>query len=48
MSGENTPTHFDGARLDFSGAMTYGDYLRLDLVLGAQQPRSNPEPHSPR
>ena len=34
------PTSLDGARLDFSGAMSYGDYLRLDDVLGAQQPRS--------
>ena len=30
----------DGARLDFSGAMSYGDYLHLDAVLGAQHPRS--------
>ncbi len=30
----------DGARLDFREAMSYGDYLRLDQVLGAQQPRS--------
>jgi tryptophan 2,3-dioxygenase len=30
----------DGARLDFAGEMSYGDYLRLDEVLGAQQPRS--------
>jgi tryptophan 2,3-dioxygenase len=30
----------DGARLDFAGQMSYGDYLRLDQVLGAQQPRS--------
>ena len=30
----------DGARLDFSGAMSYGDYLHLDAVLGAQKPRS--------
>jgi len=35
-----TPTPLDGARLDFSGAMSYGDYLRLDDVLGAQRPRS--------
>jgi tryptophan 2,3-dioxygenase len=35
-----TPTHSDGARLDFSGAMSYGDYLHLDQVLAAQQPRS--------
>ena len=33
------PDH-DGARLDFSSEMSYGDYLRLDAVLGAQQPRS--------
>jgi tryptophan 2,3-dioxygenase len=30
----------DGARLDFAGAMSYGDYLRLDRLLGAQHPRS--------
>jgi tryptophan 2,3-dioxygenase len=30
----------DGARLDFAGAMSYGDYLRLDALLGAQRPRS--------
>jgi len=30
----------DGARLDFAGAMSYGDYLHLDAVLGAQHPRS--------
>ena len=40
MAGEQKPPQADGARLDFSGAMSYGDYLRLDLVLGAQQPRS--------
>jgi tryptophan 2,3-dioxygenase len=35
-----TPTAPDGARLDFAGAMSYGDYLRLDAILGAQVPRS--------
>jgi tryptophan 2,3-dioxygenase len=30
----------DGARLDFAGEMSYGDYLRLDAILGAQRPRS--------
>lgn len=35
-----TPSHSDGARLDFAGAMSYGDYLHLDQVLAAQQPRS--------
>ena len=34
------PSHPEGARLDFSGAMSYGDYLKLDLVLGAQKPLS--------
>ncbi len=29
-----------GAELDFSAAMSYGDYLHLDAVLGAQQPLS--------
>ena len=36
-----TPADHEGARLDFSGAMSYGDYLRLDTMLGAQQPRSS-------
>ena len=30
----------DGARLDFEGEMSYGDYLQLDRLLSAQQPRS--------
>jgi len=34
------PPLSDGARLDFAGAMSYGDYLQLDAVLGAQKPRS--------
>jgi tryptophan 2,3-dioxygenase len=29
-----------GARLDFSAAMSYGDYLHLDAVLGSQHPLS--------
>jgi tryptophan 2,3-dioxygenase len=33
-------TRADGARLDFAGEMSYGDYLRLDAILGAQHPRS--------
>jgi tryptophan 2,3-dioxygenase len=37
----NRPTHPEGARLDFAGAMSYGDYLQLDLVLGAQKPLSS-------
>ncbi len=31
---------FEGARLDYSGVMSYGDYLDLDRILGAQHPRS--------
>lgn len=34
------PSPADGARLDFAGAMSYGDYLHLDAILGAQHPRS--------
>jgi tryptophan 2,3-dioxygenase len=30
----------DGAQLDFSADMSYGDYLQLDKVLNAQQPLS--------
>jgi tryptophan 2,3-dioxygenase len=30
----------EGAQLDFSKDMSYGDYLHLDKVLGAQHPRS--------
>lgn len=35
----------DGVRRDFREAMSYGDYLRLDLVLSAQQPLSDPPRH---
>jgi tryptophan 2,3-dioxygenase len=31
---------FHGAQLDFSSAMSYGDYLQLDKVLNAQRPLS--------
>ncbi len=31
---------FEGAQLDYSSTMTYGDYLHLDQVLGAQVMRS--------
>ena len=31
--------------LELSGKVTYGDYLRLDKVLGAQEPRSVPPHH---
>ncbi len=30
----------EGAKVDFSGAMSYGDYLQLDAILAAQQLRS--------
>jgi tryptophan 2,3-dioxygenase len=33
------PSHH-GARLDYASTMSYGDYLQLDAVLGAQHPRS--------
>ena len=34
-----------GIQRDFSRAMSYGDYLRLDLLLAAQQPLSDPPQH---
>jgi len=34
----------EGAQLDFSGDMSYGDYLQLDQLLGAQRPLS-PDPN---
>jgi tryptophan 2,3-dioxygenase len=40
MAKTDPPTQPDGARLDFAGAMSYGDYLGLDDLLGAQRPRS--------
>ena len=33
------PSHH-GARLDYASTMSYGDYLQLDAVLGAQRPLS--------
>ena len=32
--------HEEKAQLDFSQSMSYGDYLQLDAILGAQKPRS--------
>ena len=32
--------HAEAAQLDFSRSMSYGDYLKLDMVLAAQQPLS--------
>ncbi len=34
-----------GIKVDLAGSTTYADYLRLDLLLAAQAPRSNPEHH---
>jgi tryptophan 2,3-dioxygenase len=34
-----------GIERDFSAQMSYGDYLRLDLLLSAQQPQSDPPQH---
>lgn len=34
-----------GIRTDLDGRLTYGDYLKLDQVLSAQQPRSQPAHH---
>ena len=42
MSG--CPINDDHAQLDFSAAMSYGDYLHLDAVLNAQHPLS-PDPN---
>jgi tryptophan 2,3-dioxygenase len=35
----------DGIERDFSRQMSYGDYLRLDLLLSAQRPLSDPPQH---
>ncbi|MGZ5661838.1 MAG: tryptophan 2,3-dioxygenase [Usitatibacter sp.] len=40
MADEKIPPPADGARLDFSQATSYGDYLGLDEILAAQRPRS--------
>jgi tryptophan 2,3-dioxygenase len=34
------PTEWHGAKMDFSTAMSYGDYLGLEQILNAQHPRS--------
>ena len=36
----NKTVYDERAKLDFSQDMSYGDYLHLDDVLGAQHPRS--------
>ena len=35
----------EGIRTDLDGSLTYGGYLRLDLLLAAQQPLSDPQHH---
>ena len=45
MSGEKI-VHDEHAKLDFAKDMSYSDYLHLDAVLGAQQPRSQANSHS--
>jgi tryptophan 2,3-dioxygenase len=40
MSESEKIVHDEHAQLDFSGEMSYGDYLHLDQVLDAQHPRS--------
>jgi tryptophan 2,3-dioxygenase len=37
---EDNKKEWHGAKLDFSNAMSYGDYLGLDQILHAQHPRS--------
>ncbi len=39
--GHGDSTAPSGAKVDFSRDMSYGDYLHLDAILGAQQPRSD-------
>ena len=40
-NSKSSPSHPDGARLDFAGEMSYGDYLGLEGLLAAQRPRSS-------
>ena len=39
MTGEAYDPGRAGATMDLEGAMSYGDYLHLDLILGAQFPQ---------
>ena len=40
ITGAESIVHEEKAQLDFSRAMSYGDYLHLDEILGAQKPLS--------
>jgi tryptophan 2,3-dioxygenase len=42
---KNTRSLEAGIERDFADKMSYGSYLRLDLLLAAQQPVSRPEHH---
>lgn len=47
-TGDQSPTHRDleeTIERDFSQQMSYGDYLRLDQLLSAQRPQSQPPQH---
>lgn len=41
MSGRHYDPSAEGAHMSFAGHMSYGDYLRLDRVLDAQEPLSS-------
>ena len=41
MSDKRPPGAPEGAHLDLAGEMSYGDYLHLDALLGAQKPLSD-------
>jgi len=45
MGEPNTRDLEEGIQRDFSRSMSYGDYLRLDVLLSAQQPLSDPPQH---
>ncbi|QBQ56057.1 tryptophan 2,3-dioxygenase [Nitrosococcus wardiae] len=46
MSNQRQETSFEGEiQTDFQNKMTYGDYLCLDQILSAQNPRSEPPHH---
>ena len=40
MDNDKKGADWHGAKMDFSQAMSYGDYLALDQILSAQHPRS--------
>ena len=42
MAEDAAPEGAGGIETDFSGRMSYGDYLGLDLLLAAQKPEALP------